>query len=78
MRQATGEEKEAPQKLALSELDLTILRLLSTGQRNKQIGPAVGLSEKTVRNHLSQIFAKLGVQTRTEAAVVFAKFAPST
>jgi DNA-binding NarL/FixJ family response regulator len=77
MRQATGEEKEAPQKLALSELDLTILRLLSTGLRNKEIGAAVGLSEKTVRNHLSHIFATLGVQTRTEAAVLYGKMSSS-
>lgn len=76
IRQATGEQGQRNSALEFSEMDHAILRLLATGLRNKEIGPAVGLSEKTVRNHLSQIFAKLGVTTRTEAAVKYANIAP--
>jgi DNA-binding NarL/FixJ family response regulator len=49
--------------------DLEILRLLVLGQTNRQIGMQVRLGPGTVRNHLSRIFRKLGVSTRTEAAV---------
>ena len=49
--------------------DLEILRLLISGQTNRQIGMQVHLGPGTVRNHLSRIFRKLGVSTRTEAAV---------
>ena len=45
-----------------------VLALLSTGRTNKEIATELFISAKTVRNHVSHIFAKLGVGNRTEAA----------
>jgi DNA-binding NarL/FixJ family response regulator len=49
-----------------------VLELLATGLRNKDIAARLFLSEKTVKNHISSIFAKLQVNDRTEAAVLAA------
>jgi pimeloyl-ACP methyl ester carboxylesterase/DNA-binding CsgD family transcriptional regulator len=46
-----------------------VLHHLARGLDNHQIGAQLGISEKTVRNHVSGIFAKLGVETRTRAVV---------
>jgi DNA-binding NarL/FixJ family response regulator len=51
----------------LSERELEVLRLLPSGSSNKAIAVQLGLSENTVKTHLSHIFAKLGVQSRAEA-----------
>ena len=63
--------RPAPVALAapLTPRDIQILGLLVLGQTNRQIGSQVRLEPGTVRNHLSRIFRKLGVSTRTEAAV---------
>jgi DNA-binding CsgD family transcriptional regulator len=45
------------------------MRLLSSGLANAEIGRRVGISEKTVRNHLSAVYRKLGVGSRAEAIV---------
>jgi DNA-binding NarL/FixJ family response regulator len=47
-----------------------VLRLLPSGSSNKAIAAQLGLSENTVKTHLSHIFAKLGVQSRAEAVSV--------
>ena len=54
---------------SLTPRDMEILGLLVQGQSNRQIGMQVRLGPGTVRNHLSRIFRKLGVSSRTEAAV---------
>jgi DNA-binding NarL/FixJ family response regulator len=53
----------------LSERELEVLRLAATGRTNRAIGLDLGISERTVHSHLMNIFAKLGVNTRTEAAL---------
>jgi DNA-binding NarL/FixJ family response regulator len=53
----------------LTPRDVEILRLLVLGRTNRQIGSQVSLGPGTVRNHISRIFRKLGVSSRTEAAV---------
>ncbi len=53
-----------------SEREREILRRLVAGQENTVIAAALHLSEKTVANRLSEIFAKLGVSNRTQAARV--------
>jgi DNA-binding NarL/FixJ family response regulator len=53
----------------LTTRDVEILGLLVLGQTNREIGKHVCLGPGTVRNHLSRIFRKLGVSSRTEAAV---------
>ena len=58
---------------ALSKQECRVLALVVEGKTNKQIGVELGLSEKTVRNYLSNAFQKLGVTRRSQAAVLFAK-----
>jgi DNA-binding NarL/FixJ family response regulator len=55
----------------LTDREMEILRLAAKGLGNKQIGVALGISDRTVQGHLANIYAKLGVSTRTEA-VLFA------
>ena len=43
------------------------MRLVARGQTNKQIGTELAISDRTVQNHLANIYAKLGVASRTEA-----------
>ena len=52
----------------LTARELEILKLLSKGPTNKQIGHALGISDNTVRNHVLRIMEKLEVADRTEAA----------
>lgn len=53
----------------LSPREVDVLRSLSEGMSNKEIGSKLGISEGTVKNHLSQILAKLQVLDRTQAAL---------
>ncbi len=57
---------------ALSPRERDVLALLEEGRSNADIAERLGISEKTVRNHLSHLFDKLGVWSRTQA-VVFAR-----
>lgn len=47
-----------------------ILQLITNGNTNHQISQALGISEKTVKNHISNIFRKINVNGRTEAVVL--------
>ena len=58
----------------LTRREMEILELLGTGLRNKDIAARLFLSEKTVKNHISSIFAKLQVNDRTEAAVLASEY----
>jgi DNA-binding NarL/FixJ family response regulator len=58
---------EATSVLTTRELD--VLRLVGDGKANKEIAAALGLSERTVRTHVSSILGKLGVSSRTQAAL---------
>lgn len=53
----------------LSERELEVLSLLSTGLSNKEIAPILFISESTVKTHVQHIIAKLGVSDRVQAAV---------
>jgi DNA-binding NarL/FixJ family response regulator len=53
----------------LTERENEILRLIALGGTNKEIANKLGLSEKTVKNHISSIFQTLHVNNRTQAAV---------
>jgi len=58
---------ESPE--ALTERETDVLRLLAQGQANKQIARRLSIAEKTVKVHVSNILSKLGVQSRTQAAL---------
>lgn len=53
----------------LSKREYEVLLLLSEGHSNKIIGEKLFISEKTVKNHVTQIYKKLGVSDRVQAAV---------
>ncbi len=57
----------------LSEQERKILDLIGEGMTNRQIGEALFLAEKTVKNYVSSILSKLGLQRRTQAAVLVAR-----
>jgi pimeloyl-ACP methyl ester carboxylesterase/DNA-binding CsgD family transcriptional regulator len=61
---------EDPLLATLSVRERQILAAVVAGQSNAEIGAALFVSEKTVRNSLTRIFEKLGVRTRTQAAVL--------
>ena len=60
---------------SLSEQERKILALLAEGQTNRQIAGELFLAEKTVKNYVSNMLGKLGMQGRTEAAVYAARLA---
>ena len=57
----------------LSPRERTILKLIGQGLTNRQIGERLFLSEKTIKNCVARIFAKLGLEQRTQAAVYAAR-----
>ena len=63
----TNKDAEKIKSLTKSELD--VLKLLAVGMFNKEVGKRLEISERTVKNHVSNIFKKLGVTDRTQAAV---------
>jgi len=63
-------EVPAPQQPEpLTERETEVLRQLAQGKSNKEIAAALVIAEKTVRTHVSNILAKLGVASRTQAAL---------
>ncbi len=61
----------APDKLpSLTDQQLRILALISRGLSNREIATELFLSEKTVKNHITRLLARLGVQRRTQAALL--------
>lgn len=59
----------APQHL-LTEREMQIVRMVCEGLGNKEIAQSLFLSLRTVENHLANVYARLGVRSRTEAAVL--------
>lgn len=57
----------------LTRREVAVLELLAGGLRNRQIAQRLGLTEKTVRNHMSTILGKLHANDRTEAALIAAR-----
>jgi DNA-binding NarL/FixJ family response regulator len=54
---------------AISPREVEVLRLVARGLANKQIGRALGISERTVKAHLGRVFRQIGVADRTSAAL---------
>jgi two-component system, NarL family, response regulator DevR len=68
----------APELSALTEQELKLLGLIAEGLTNRQIGDRMFLAEKTVKNYVSSILSKLGLQRRTQAAVLASKLLRDT
>ncbi|MEO7414441.1 MAG: response regulator transcription factor [Opitutaceae bacterium] len=57
----------------LSPQEKRVLALIAEGKTNKEVGNDLGLSEKTVKNYLSNVFEKLHISRRSQAAAIYAQ-----
>lgn len=62
-----------PRLATLTPRERRVLELIAEGLTNRQIGARLDIGEKTVRNHVTSLLAKLGLQRRTQAAVYAVK-----
>ncbi|MCC5475764.1 response regulator [Streptomyces barringtoniae] len=70
LRGGEQQEQEPDELRGLTEREREILALIGEGLTNRQIGQRLYLAEKTVKNHISRLLAKLGVERRIQAAVI--------
>ncbi|MDH6134560.1 two-component system response regulator DevR [Kitasatospora sp. MAA4] len=68
-----GGEKEDERLAQLTKQERRILELIGEGMTNRQIGSELHLAEKTVKNYVSSLLAKLGMERRTQAAAYVAR-----
>ncbi|OMC14383.1 MULTISPECIES: two-component system response regulator DevR [unclassified Mycobacterium] len=69
MAKLRGATEKSDPLSGLTDQERTLLSLLSEGLTNKQIADRMFLAEKTVKNYVSRLLAKLGMERRTQAAV---------
>jgi two-component system response regulator DevR len=69
--------KQDPRLASLTDQERRILDLIAEGLTNRQIGTRLGLAEKTVKNYVSSLLAKIGMRSRTQAALYVAGKNPS-
>ena len=69
VRHLSGEVEQTP-GAALTAREMEVLRVVSQGRSNHQVARELGLSVRTVEAHLTHIYNKLGVGSRTEAALL--------
>ena len=67
---AESKQSEAPVACPLSDREMEILAGVAEGCSNKEIGRRCGISDQTVKNHLTAVLRKLNVTDRTEAVVI--------
>jgi DNA-binding NarL/FixJ family response regulator len=68
-RQLLTARGAAPAKIDLTPRETEVLALVRTGLANKQIARRLGISERTVKAHLTSVFQRIGVADRTQAAL---------
>jgi NarL family two-component system response regulator LiaR len=73
MREVRTPENAEPDNDALTDRETDVLRLIAQGRANKEIALDLGIGEKTVKTHVSNILGKLGLQSRTQAALYAAR-----
>ncbi|HEY7145944.1 MAG TPA: response regulator transcription factor [Streptosporangiaceae bacterium] len=73
MRRMRDQAARADPLAALTDQERRILELIGEGLTNRQIGERMYLAEKTVKNYVSALFAKLGMERRTQAAAYAAR-----
>lgn len=64
-----GAAADSARAVHLTERELAVLRLVAGGYSNKEIGRALGISDGTVKNHLTEILARLDARDRTHAVL---------
>lgn len=72
-RGVTDPADDDPRFGALSLREKQVLALIAEGMSNRQIGDRLGLAEKTVKNYVSSLLSKLGLERRTQAAILQAE-----
>ncbi|WP_431239783.1 hypoxia response regulator transcription factor DosR/DevR [Mycolicibacterium aichiense] len=73
MAKLRGATKRSDPLSGLTDQEKSLLTLLGEGLTNKQIADRMFLTEKTIKNYVSRLLAKLGMERRTQAAVFVAK-----
>jgi two-component system, NarL family, response regulator DevR len=73
MARMRDKARQADPLAGLTEQERRILELIGEGMTNRQIGEHMYLAEKTVKNYVSSLFAKLGMERRTQAAAYAAR-----
>ncbi len=68
-RAATWQQEALPDPEKLTEREMDVLKLMTSGISNHEIADALRLGDGTVRNHVSNILSKLGVSDRTKAVL---------
>ncbi len=68
-KKMNNEETASVQNSRLTKREIEVLKLITEGMLNKEIAHRLCISEKTVKNHVSNIFKKIEVSDRTQAAV---------
>lgn len=69
MKERILQDQEKKEEEILTRREIEVLKLVAEGLFNKEIAFKLSISEKTVKNHVSNIFKKIGVFDRTQAAV---------
>ena len=72
-RMRNGQSAGPAEFASLTPQEKKILSLIAEGLTNRQIGERMFLAEKTVKNHVTSVLAKLGVERRTQAAILASK-----
>ncbi len=77
MRIVRGESAVSLPVDALNAHERRLLALLTEGNTNKEIGAALGLAEKTIKNQLTILFERLGIERRAQAAAYYVRHHPN-
>ena len=72
-RALSYQDEEKSVESPLSEREFEVLKMVAEGARNKEIAYKLGITERTVKAHLSHIFQKLNVDARAAAVAAVAK-----
>lgn len=75
MRRIQRQQEDSQPLDVLTDQERAVLDLIAEGLTNRQIGKRLFLAEKTVKNYVSHILAKLGLEHRTQAAILATKLA---
>lgn len=78
LEQLRHRPEDDPRLATLTKQERRILDLIAEGQTNRQIAASLFLAEKTVKNYVSNILAKLGMERRTQAGTYAARLAERT
>ena len=69
-QRAISGKKAKEEAAPLTEREIEVLRLMTRGMDNAQIAETLAITEHTVKFHVSNIYSKLGVRSRTEAVLL--------